>query len=444
MLDTIVAISTPIGISAISIVRICGNDALFIAKKITKQHSIKPRYAYLKYLYNEDNKLIDRGIVIYFKAPYSFNGEDIVEFQCHGGIMIAKSIVDTAISFGARLAKAGEFSKIALMNGKMDLAMLENISQLIVAQSTQALEILARNLKGDLQCFINNLRNQLIEILSHTEVIIDYAEEDLPNNLECEIRQKLEDSIVNLDSIYHHSLSMQHIIDGHRLAIIGKPNVGKSSILNRLLLKDRAIVSSKAGTTRDIIQENITINNQIIKLIDTAGIHNTDEEIEKIGIEKTLESIKEATIIIAVFDGSNEFDDDEILEILSQNHDKIIIVVINKNDKLQKINMEIFRSYETIAISSLDSSVFKLRDLIATKIAQNPINDDSIILTNARQIECIKSCIVALQNAKNDIKHLEIFSFHINEALRALDSLSKPFCNDEMLDNMFSQFCLGK
>lgn len=442
--DTIVAISTPIGVSAISIVRLCGDDSLNIAKRLLKVSTLKPRYAYLKYIYDSNSNVIDRGIVIYFRAPNSFNGEDIIEFQIHGGILVSKAIVNECLNYGARLANAGEFSKIAMLNGKLNLAEIENIAKLISAQSLQALQIIARNLKGDLANFINDLRLNLLEILSSIEALIDYAEEDLPSSLEETIQKKLLLAIDKLDSIYQHSLSLQNVIDGHKLAIIGKPNVGKSSILNKLLLKDRAIVSDIAGTTRDIIEDSITINNQIIKIIDTAGIRNTNEQIEKIGIEKSLEALNESSIILAVFDGSRDFDDDEIVDLLLQNRDKIIIVAINKSDKLQILNTDKLSDFECVSVSILDNSVFKIRDIIAEKITINALNNESIVLSTKRQLECIESCIGALKEAKDKLSDFEIFGFHINEALRALDLLSKPFSNEEMLDKMFSTFCLGK
>lgn len=443
-MDTIVAISTPIGVSAISIVRLSGKDSLKITQKITKSNNIKPRFAHLKYIYNENNNVIDRGIIIYFKAPNSFNGEDIVEFQCHGGIITPKNIVELCIKYGARLASNGEFSKIALLNDKFDLSQLESISKLILSQSTQAQEIIGRILKGDLGKFIANLRKELIEILANIEVLIDYAQEDLPKDLQDSTKQKLENTIIKLNEIYNHSLSLQNVIDGHRLIIIGKPNVGKSSLLNKLLLEERAIVSNIPGTTRDIVQENITINNQIIKIIDTAGIRQSNEEIEKIGIKKSLSLINEASIIIGLFDGSKEFDDDEIIKLLNENKHKIIIAAINKSDKVQKFDCQKLDNFLKIHISTLDNSIYQLRELIGEKIEQNSINNQNIILSSTRQIDCIKQCIDAINEAKNNILEFEIFAFNINEALHTLDLLSKPFNNSEMLNTMFSQFCLGK
>lgn len=438
--STIVAISSAIGVSAIGIIRISGKDALKIALKITKAEEILPRYAYLKYLYDENDKVVDRGIVIFFKAPHSFNGEDIIELQCHGGIALQKRLLEICIHFGARLARAGEFSKIALLNGKMNFSQLEHISHLISTQNATALTLIAKNLKGDLEGFIARFRSELLEILATSEALIDYAEEEIPNDLS----QKIISLESSLSQIYTHSQSMQHIINGHKLAIIGSPNVGKSSILNRLLLKNRAIVSDIAGTTRDSIEAQITIGKQILTIIDTAGIRNSSEAIESLGIAKSREIASEASIILAVFDGSEELCDDEILQILQENSNKIIIVAINKSDKPQKLDLTQLAGYECVSISTQNDSVFKIRDIIEQKIEIAPQNDESVILSTIRQQECLKTTIANLQNARENISDFEIFSFHINEALKSMESISKPFLYDEMLDKMFSSFCLGK
>lgn len=438
--ETIVAISTAIGEGAIGIVRLSGKNALQIAQRITKTTTIRPRYAHLKYLYDEGGALIDRGIVIYFKAPHSFNGEDIVEFQSHGGIALQKRLLEVCQHFGARIARAGEFSKIALINGKMDLSQVETTANLIITRNANALSLIAQNLKGDLQKIIDDFRDKLLEILAQSEALIDYAEDEIPQDLSANL-QSLQ---TRLRAIYAHSQSMQHIINGHKLAIIGRPNVGKSSILNALLLKNRAIVSEIEGTTRDSIEAQMTIDGQIITIIDTAGIRASDEKIELLGIEKSKEIAREASIILAVFDGSKNFDDREILQILRENEEKIIIVAINKSDKKRVVDLAHFRDYEPIFISTKDESVFRIRKAIADKIHTNPQNDESVILGSVRQMECVEGAINALQAAEQNISDFEIFSLHINDAIKWLESLTKPYNCDEMLDKMFSAFCLGK
>lgn len=438
--ETIVAISTAIGEGAIGIVRLSGKDALQIAQRITKSTTIRPRYAHLQYLYDESGALIDRGIVIYFKAPHSFNGEDIVEIQSHGGIALQKKLLEVCQHFGARIARAGEFSKIALINGKMDLSQVETTANLIATRNANALSLIAQNLKGDLQKIIDDFRDKLLAILAQSEALIDYAEDEIPHDLSANLAT-LES---RLCAIYAHSQSMQHIINGHKLAIIGRPNVGKSSILNALLLKNRAIVSEIEGTTRDSIEAQMTIEGQIITIIDTAGIRASSEKIELLGIEKSKEIAREASIILAVFDGSKKFDDREILQILRENEGKIIIVAINKSDKKRVVEMAYFRDYEPIFISTKDESVFRIRKAIADKIHTNPQNDESVILGSVRQMECVEGAINALKAAEQNISDFEIFSLYINDAIKWLESLTKPYNYDEMLDKMFSAFCLGK
>lgn len=438
--DTIVAISTAIGEGAIGIVRLSGKDALKIAQRVTKTTAIRPRYAHLKYLYDENGNLIDRGIVIYFKAPHSFNGEDIVEIQSHGGIALQKKLLEVCQHFGARIARVGEFSKIALLNGKMDLSQVETTANLIATRNANALNLIAQNLKGDLQKIIDDFRDKLLEILAQSEALIDYAEDEIPQNL----RKNLSDLQMRLQSILAHSKTMQHALHGHKLAIIGKPNVGKSSILNALLLKNRAIVSDIEGTTRDSIEAQLTIDGQVITIIDTAGIRASSEAIEILGIEKAKEIAREASIILAVFDGSKNFDDEEILQILRENAEKIIITAINKSDKERVVDLAHFRDYTPIFISTKDESVFKIRDYLAKAIAINPQNDESVILGSLRQMECVEGAINALAAAEQNISDFEIFSLHINDAIKWLESLTKPYNYDEMLDKMFSTFCLGK
>jgi len=307
--DTIVAIATASGIGSISIVRVSGTKALQIALKISKKKSLKPRVATLSYLYNTKDEPIDEALILYFKAPFSFTGEDIVEFQCHGGVAIASLVVDTILHFGVRMANAGEFSKRAFLNNKMDLSKAEAISKIIEAKSSDAVKFLARQLKGELKDFVENIREDLLFMLAYTEVSIDYAEDDLPTDIFEKIEQKIENITLKLSNTLDVSKRREGMISGFKVAIIGKPNVGKSSLLNKLLNYDRAIISDIAGTTRDTIEESVRIGTHIIKIVDTAGIReNTSDIIEQIGIEKSIQVVKEADIVVAIFDNSKNID----------------------------------------------------------------------------------------------------------------------------------------
>ena len=304
--DTIVAIATANGIGSISIIRVSGKDALPIALKISQKDNFVPRYATLSQLFNTSDELIDEALLVYFKTPFSFTGEDIIEFQCHGGVAVANIIMQEIINYGARIATPGEFSKRAFLNGKIDLSKAEAISKLIEARSEDAVKLLARQLKGELSTFVEDIRKDLLFMLAYTEVSIDYAEEDLPTDIFDQIQKKLDSITLKLVNTLDASKRREGLIEGFKVAIIGKPNVGKSSLLNKLLNFDRAIISDIAGTTRDTIEESVKIGTHIIKIVDTAGIRDASDEIEKIGIEKSLAAVEESDIVIALFDNSHK------------------------------------------------------------------------------------------------------------------------------------------
>jgi tRNA modification GTPase len=443
MNHTIAAISTSLGVGSISIIRLSGNDALNIAKKVTKKESFTPRYAALSSIYDHKNELLDKAIVIYFKAPFSFSGEDIVEFQCHGGSIVADMVLQTLLFLGARLAQAGEFSKRAFLNGRIDLSEAEAISQLIEAKSEDAAKILARQMKGSLKEYIENIRDQLLEILAYSEVSIDYAEEDLPQDLIDSMIAKLSKIEIKLQDSLQASQSRRGLMQGFRVAIIGKPNVGKSSLLNALLNYNRAIVSDIAGTTRDTIEEQIKIGTHLIRIIDTAGIRESHDEIEKIGIERSLESVLESDIVIAIFDGSREKDDEDsfILELYEREKEsRDFILLLNKCD-LDRVFKEDKDFLQISTKESLSLLIEKLKNLMDSKNVS-----DEILLISSRQIDAVKNALLAINDAKAPLydQELEFFSFHLNSAISEISSITRPYENDEMLDKMFGSFCLGK
>lgn len=443
--DTIVAIATSMGIGSISIVRVSGKDALNIALKISKKTSLTPRYATLSYLYDKEDALVDEALLLYFKAPYSFTGEDIVEFQCHGGLAIASLVVDLAIFYGARMANAGEFSKRAFLNNKMDLTKAEAITKIIEAQSSDAVRVLAKQLKGELKEFVEEIREDLLFMLAYTEVTIDYAEDDLPEDIFEKINEKITNIVEKLEDTLAISKRREGLINGFKVAIIGKPNVGKSSLLNKLLNYDRAIISDIAGTTRDTIEESIKINTHLVKIVDTAGIRdNTDDFIEKIGIEKSIQAINEADIIVALFDNSKSCtqEDENILELISQNSSKKFIKVLNKTDLESSFDRS--KLDEFIEIST-KNSIKPLIEKLETILNENSLVD-SVTLVSKRQIKCVEDTLENINLAINPLNtgELEFFAHHINEALHSISAITRPYDNDEMLDVMFSEFCLGK
>ncbi len=448
--DTIVAIATASGIGAISIIRLSGKDALAIALKITKKENFTPRLATLTKLFDVKSELVDESLVIYFQNPYSFTGEDIVEFQCHGGIALTNMILQATLSFGARLANPGEFSKRAYLNGKIDLSQAEAISKLIESKSEDAVKLLARQLKGELGKFVEEIRKDLLFILAYVEVSIDYAEEDLPKDILEQINTKLNNIEQKLLTTLDASKRREGMIDGFKVAIIGKPNVGKSSLLNKLLNFDRAIVSNIAGTTRDTIEENIKVGTHIIKIVDTAGIREASDEIERIGIEKSKQAIDEADIVVALFDNSNLFDDEDLkINALIENSPKEKIIVLNKCDlanrfdrtKLEKIDLEL-----TISKSLEFSSLKLLIDTLQQILDKNGTATDGMTLVSKHQVQSVETTLQNIVKSKEIIigGELEFFAHYITEALKDISQITRPYENNQMLDVMFGEFCLGK
>lgn len=443
--DTISAVATANGIGSIAIIRISGDKAFGIAKKLTRNKNLNPRYATLTNIYDFKNELIDESIVIYFKAPFSFTAEDVVEIQCHGGFIVAQSVLKATIAHGARLATAGEFSKRAFFNGRIDLSQAEAIAQLIEAKSEDASKILAQQMKGSLKEYVENIRDEIIHILAYSEVSIDYAEEDLPEDLVLQIEAKLEDLRKSLQKTLQASRAREGLMQGFRVAIVGKPNVGKSSLLNALLNYNRAIVSDIAGTTRDTIEEQVKVGTHLIRIVDTAGIRESGDEIERIGIERSIEAIKESDIVVALFDASRAADSEDeqmLLLIKSYACDKHVIYLKNKIDLEQKFShAEIKFDIELNSKESVDPLVVALENIM-----NSTNSSDEMMLISQRQISAVEYTLKNIEESFFPLRdqELEIFSFHLNEAVKEIASITRPFENDEMLEKMFGSFCLGK
>ena len=441
---TIVAIATANGIGSISIVRISGVNALEIATKISKKTTFQPRLATLSSLYDINNEVIDEALVLYFKAPFSFTGEDVIEFQCHGGVAIANMLVNEALKHGARIANPGEFSKRAFFNNKIDLTKAEAISKIIEARSEDAVKLLARQLKGELTNFVNEIREDLLFMLAYTEVSIDYAEDDLPKDIFEQIKNKMEKIIVKLSNTLDASRRREGMIEGFKVAIIGKPNVGKSSLLNKLLNYDRAIISDIAGTTRDTIEESVKIGTHIIKIVDTAGIRDASDVIEKIGIEKSIQAINEADIVIALFDNSKNCDDEDkkIIELIKENSNKQILKVLNKSDLQNLFDKTEIDDFIELSTKEDINPLIKKIELIL----DSNTHSDEMTLISKRQILSVENTLYNINLSKNPLEsgELEFFAHYITEALEQISSITRPYENDQMLDVMFGEFCLGK
>jgi tRNA modification GTPase len=395
-------------------------------------------------LYDTNNEVIDEALVIYFKAPFSFTGEDVIEFQCHGGVAIANMLINEAIKHGARIANPGEFSKRAFFNNKMDLTKAEAISKIIEARSEDAVKLLARQLKGELTNFVNEIREDLLFMLAYTEVSIDYAEDDLPSDIFVQIKSKMEKILVKLSNTLEASRRREGMLDGFKVAIIGKPNVGKSSLLNKLLNYDRAIISDIAGTTRDTIEESVKIGTHIIKIVDTAGIRNASDVIEKIGIEKSIQAISEADIVIALFDNGKVCDDEDkkIIELIEENSNKEILTVLNKSDLENKFDKTKIENFIELSTKDDINPLIKKIELIL----DSNTHSDEMTLISKRQIISVENTLYSINLSKNPLEsgELEFFAHYITDALEQISSITRPYENDQMLDVMFGEFCLGK
>ncbi|ECP9414833.1 tRNA uridine-5-carboxymethylaminomethyl(34) synthesis GTPase MnmE [Campylobacter jejuni] len=442
MSDTIAAIATAHGVGSISIVRLSGERALEFALKLSHKTKLTPRHATFTKLFNQNNEIIDEAIMIYFKAPYSFTGEDIVEFQTHGGFSVSEVLLEELVSLGARLALAGEFSKRACLNGKMTPLKALNIQDLILSKSALAAKIIARNMQGNLGELLEKIRTDLVKTLAFVETSIDYADDDLPSDLLEQISTMCEENSKILKEIYTLSQSKKGLIEGFKIAIVGKPNVGKSSLLNTLLSYERAIVSDIAGTTRDTIEESFKLGTHLLRIIDTAGIRESKDTIEQIGVALSKKSLEDADIILAVFDASRVQDkeDGKIFELLA-NTDKKIFWILNKSD-LENV----FKNTQNKNFIKLSAQkdITLLKEELQNYL--NSFDSEGIMVSSLDLINACKISSEAIFRAKGLLEEssLELFAFELNLAINELARFTKDFQRDEILDEMFGNFCLGK
>lgn len=425
------------------------------AKSKIDSIDLSPRHATLCNVYDKEGILLDEAIIIYYKSPHSYTCEDVIEVHCHASDIIAQKVLQSCLHYGARLARGGEFTKRAFLNGRIDLSQANAIAQMIATKDAYLQSALISQLKGSLGDFVREVREVLYFVLASAEVMIDYSEEDIPSELINDIRTKLESLRVRLAKIYDFSTTRAKIGNAWKLAIIGKPNVGKSSLLNAILLQERAITSNIAGTTRDRIEEEIIIDGSIVRLIDTAGIRTSTDMIESKGIQLSLQALQEANIVLAIFDSSRPLDseDTQVLDALSKNKkDKKILAIFNKSDcknvlKSQDIKRIENLCDESLSISALDveHTAHTLQEKLKEIIAKSNLNGE-VILSASYQLESLKASIANLDLAlqRLDTSELELFAYHIKDTLESIGQITSPYTNEEMLDKMFSQFCLGK
>ena len=450
MNDTIVAISTALGVGAISIVRLSGNDAInivnkcFEGKDLTKVNSHTIHYGFIK---NETER-IDEVLVSIMRAPKTYTTEDIVEINCHGGIITTKQVLETMLNAGARLAEPGEFTKRAFLNGRIDLIESEAIMDLIESKSSEAKKMALSQLYGDLSKLITSFRDRLKNLLSSIEVNIDYPEYyDIEIVTEEKIAKEIKSMKEELKNLIERSKSSSIIKNGIQTVILGRPNVGKSSILNKLLDEEKAIVTNVAGTTRDIVEGQTYIDGILIKFIDTAGIRKTDDIVEKIGVEKSLKAVEDADLIILVLNNNEELTAED-LEILEKTKDKQRIIVINKKDLERNIklpeNLENVVETDTNSIEGIDSLKSKIKEMFNL---EKITTKDYTYLSNSRQISLITKAyqsILSAEKSLNESLPIDLIAIDLKECFDLLGQAIGISYTDEIIDNLFENFCVGK
>jgi tRNA modification GTPase trmE len=451
MNDTIAAISTTLGVGAISIIRVSGNDAIKIVNKIFKGKNLEKVETHtINYGHIVDkDEIIDEVLVSVMKSPKTFTTEDVVEINCHGGISTTNKVLELVLNNGARLAEPGEFTKRAFLNGRIDLTQAESIMDLINSKNESKRKVAIKGLNGYVSNIIRNLRQEILELLASIEVNIDYPEyEDaivMTNDI---VKPKITEIKEKLTKIINESENGKILTSGIKTIIIGKPNVGKSSILNRLLDEEKAIVTDIEGTTRDTVEGSITINGVSLNIIDTAGIRETEDIVEKIGVEKSLSLINEADLIVIVLNNNEELTEED-KKILTACKDKKVIVVINKSDLERKINLDDIKYQNIVYTNTIDlNGINSLKEKIVELFNLNELEQqDYTYLSNVRQISLAKEAYQILEEVDNGIKNevpVDMIEIDIKRAWEKLGEIIGETYTEELIDQLFSQFCLGK
>ncbi|CCI86818.1 tRNA uridine-5-carboxymethylaminomethyl(34) synthesis GTPase MnmE [Lactobacillus gigeriorum] len=453
--DTIAAISTPIGEGGISIVRMSGEEAVQIANRVFKGKDLEKvpshtiHYGYIVDPANDS--MIDEAMVTVLRAPKTFTREDIVEINCHGGIVVTNHILQLLLANGARMADPGEFTKRAFVNGRIDLTQAESVMDIVRAKTDKARQVAVGQLVGGLHSKINELRQNLLDTLANVEVNIDYPEYDADQVTAKQMRAASETIIAKIDKLLQSAQEGTILRNGLATAIVGQPNVGKSSLLNYLTQSDKAIVTDVAGTTRDTLEEYVSVRGVPLKLIDTAGIHDTDDKVEKIGVARSQKALEQADLVLLLIDASQELNDEDraLLELTAN---KKRIIVLNKSDLGQKVTPEEMKAIsgsEVVATSILkEDNLSSLEDLIKQLFFSGIENSqDQILVTNQRQVGLLNKAKQQLKDviqAVDDEVPVDIAQIDLTGAWETLGEITGDSAPDELINALFSQFCLGK
>lgn len=444
MSSTITAIATPIGSGSIGVVRLSGEKSLFIANQVFSTKKLDsfcdaiPNHMYFGKI--NCGEFCDQCLAVYFKAPHSFTGEDVVEFQCHGGVRLLQEVIKTLLSNGATLADKGEFTKRAFLNGKYSLSEAEGIIDMINSENIAGLNAGYRQMTGHLNKKIKEIESQILDITASLEASLDYPEE-----LEEEVRENLPNSLnsvkIGIKSLLDTAKLGRIVKSGINVAIIGQPNIGKSSLLNAILGKDRAIVTDIAGTTRDTLEERVEKNGVFINFVDTAGIRNTDDTVEKIGVDKALESASNADVILLMLNANSIISEEE-KNLIEKFSDKPILKIYNKMD------LGILKTNDDgILISAKNSeNIDLLLDKISELFVKGKIDSSGEILTNLRHIEALQNTYNFIENACFDTINTpsECILIDLKSSYLELGKITGDTASEDIIDTIFSKFCLGK
>lgn len=444
LFDTIAAIATPLAEGAISIIRISGEDAMLVANKICQCDLTKKEGNTISYTYiidPKDGRYMDEVLISVFKNTKSYTGEDSVEINCHGGIYITKQILTLCLENGARMAHPGEFTQRAFLHGKVDLTQAEAINDMIVAQDENASRLAMNGIRGSVSKLIQPFIDELLDIIANIEVNIDYPEYDDVEMLTKEsVMPKCQKWLQDINAILRKARSGKIMREGIKTAIVGKPNVGKSSLLNALLEEDKAIVTDIAGTTRDIVEGSVRLDEVTLHLIDTAGIRESDDLVEQIGIEKSRQAIAEADLVILMLDGSTSLDEKD-QELMDLTKDKITIQVYNKADRV------VDKKVDKLWISAANQEIEPLINKINQLYAQHKIALSQPTLQNERQIALMNQARMHMEQAMeamNSGMELDLVTIDLQSCYTHMKEIVGEVSRDDLLDALFSNFCLGK
>jgi len=450
--ETIVAISTPFGRSGIGVIRLSGTAALSITNKFFKPHSsdcvFEHRRARVGIWTSPSNESLDEVVATFFQAPHSYTGEDVVEVSAHGNPLILERIVETTRSAGARIAVAGEFTLRAVAHGKIDLIQAEAVREFIDAQTEQQARTALRQMEGSLSHRIRPAKDKLVDVIAHLEAGIDFAEDDVDVPENSSLTRQVSPLTTDLESLQQTFGYGRILSDGLRIAILGKPNVGKSSLFNRLVSSERAIVTDIPGTTRDVLTETISVDGVPLRFADTAGVCQSEDRVESIGVSRTFETLADADLALVVLDGAGKLDDDD-RQVLAKTEGVRHLVVINKKDLPQVMEQTALNGSPRVHLSAatgegVDDLWMAIRSTISN---QHTDLSDDFVLTSARQNDAILKAIEALRCAcealDKKVPH-EMVLLDLYRAVSALDELTGEIVTDDILDRIFSMFCIGK